>query len=398
MKTDPVKAADVLAARRWMLWLLSSADSAAPPSLPAAAWQTSLEQERCAAPLRERIALRGDREGLPASLASALAPRAQAELQRILMARAQLLELDRLATEGGVDVVVLKGGVAALASVGAVDLVDVDVLAQPGTARTLARLLDAVGYAGEGFSSTQHLRSRVRPGRLLVEVHQNLDVGEREWAAGVYDRAEPISGTSRLHRLAPEDHLWHLLYHVGVLHPYRRSAIRDLLLTSSAVSECTAGQVDEMVRRATRLPESAAIGDFLATAQELSGGVEVHDRFARQATAMVVIRQLVGRLPLTGQPQASVAICASAMVSGWSDLRREWKRVRMRSIEESASRPIAWVERSLPAVGRLVRVSARAVRTLFAMVLALPIAAVALRTAGRLTRFPAQRAPEAPDP
>jgi hypothetical protein len=389
---ERLSAAHVLDARSWMLRVFSSEVLSQPPALPNAAWRASLRQERCAAPVKSRVAAHGDDRTIPAELRSAIEERALEELQRILMARAQLRQLETIAGDHGIPIVVLKGGVAALGQQDAVDLVDIDVLARPSEAHTLARLLDEAGYAGEGFSSTQHLRSRVRPGSLMIEVHQALDVGDPAWVAGLWDRVVPIGGASQLLRLAPQDHLWHLLYHVGVVHPYRRSALRDLLLTGAAVAECADGEIAALTQRIDSLPQHRTVADLLAMACELHGGADVRDRFARLAVELVVIRNCLRRLPLSGQPQASVGISAAAILSGLPDVRREWGRVRMRTVEGSANRPIAWFERIGPRIGRGVRVSVRAVRTALAMALALPIAAVARVVSYRLIRSGSARA------
>jgi hypothetical protein len=204
----------------------------------------------------------------------------------------------------------------------------------------------------------------------------------------VWDRIVPIGGMSHLLRLAPQDHLWHLLYHVGVVHPYRRSALRDLLLTGAAVAECADGEIAALTQRIESLPQRHAVADLLAMACELHAGADVRDRFARSAVELVVIRNCMRWLPLAGQLRAGVGISATAILSGLPDVRREWGRgrVRMRTIEGSSNRPIAWFERIGPRIGRGVRVSVRAVRTALAMALALPIAMVAATVSYRLTQ------------
>jgi hypothetical protein len=383
---DRVDPAHVLDARTWLLRLLAEDALPEPPVLPSAAWRASLRQERCAAPVKSRVAAWREEKTLPAELSSPLEERALEEWQRILMARAQLHQLEQIAREHGIRIVVLKGGVAAVAQQEAVDLVDIDVLARPSEAHMLARLLDEAGYAGEGFSSTQHLRSRVRRGSLMVEVHQELDVGDPTWSAGVWNRIVPIQGMSHLLRLAPQDHLWHLLYHVGVAHPYRRSALRDLLLTSAAVAECAEGEIAALTQRIDPLPQRKVVADLLAMADELHNGSGVGDRFARLVVELVVIQNCVRWLPLSGQPQASVGISATAIVSGLSDVRREWGRVRMWTIDGSSNRAVAWFEQIGPRVGRAVRVTVRAARTALAMALALPIAVVAAAVSYRVTK------------
>jgi len=383
---DRVSVVDVLAARMWMLGALSSDVVAAPPALAETAWREGLRRERCAAPLKARVRGRGDWDALPVELVTVLEEHAARELQRILMARAQLLEIDRLAAAHGLDVIVLKGGVAALADARAVDLIDVDVLAVQAEARTLAGLLDQAGYAGEGFSSTQHLHGRARGGQLEVEVHQQLDVGDCSWSATVWERAVPIAGTSRLRQLAPEDHLWHLLYHVGVQHPDRRGAVRDTLLTSYAIADCSVAALDAVATRIDVMPQRRALHDLLTMAGELAERRTVRDRFVRMAAAMFVVRRAGPTVPLAGVPVMAVGSWATALLCGWPEIRHQLGRVGMRTLGASTVSPLARIERRAPRLGRALRVCARLVRLPLAVALAFPLAAAAAVTSWRATR------------
>jgi len=376
----------LLEARSWMLRVLSSDAPAEPPSLSEAAWRESLRRERCAAPLKARLVGGGHRDALPQELVKVLEVQAARELQRMMMARAQLLEIDRLAASHGLDIIVLKGGVAALADAHAVDLVDVDVLARPESARQLARLLDEVGYAGAGFSSTQHLHTRARSGQLGVEVHQQLDVGDPSWSAAVWDRAVPLVGTSRLRRLAPPDHLWHLLYHVGVQHPDRRGAVRDTLLTSCAIADCDEFTLDAVASKIDATPQRRALRDLYAMAVELAEGRTVQDRFARLAAAMLVVRRVGPMVPLARVPVMQVGNWATAMVCGWPEIRYQLGRVGMRTLGASIVSPLARIERRAPRAGRGLRVAARLLRLPLTVALALPLAAAATLASWRVTR------------
>ena len=383
---DRVSIAHVLEARRWILHALASDVVTAPPALTQAAWRECLRRERCAAPLKARVIGHGGRDSLPVELVAVLEDQAARELQRILMARAQLLEIDRVAAAHGLDVIVLKGGVAALADARAVDLVDVDVLAVEAEARTLVRLLDEAGYAGEGFSSTQHLHSRVRSGQLGVEVHQQLDVGDPTWSAAVWERAVPIDGTSRLRCMTPADQLWHLLYHVGVQHPDRRGAVRDTVLTSYAIADCDSSALDAVASRIDAMPQRRAMHDLLGMAGELADGQPVRDRFTRMSAAMFVMRRAGPMVPLAGVPVMAVGSWATAMLCGWPEIRYQLGRVGMRTLGASIVSPLGRIERRASRVGRWLRVSARLLRLPLDVALAFPLAAAAAVTSWRVTR------------
>lgn len=386
MAADRVSVADVLEARRWILQALASDVVEAPPALTEAAWRECLRRERCAAPLKARVIGRGGRDALPAELVAVLEDQVARELQRVLMARAQLLEIDRVAAAHGLDVIVLKGGVAALADARAVDLVDVDVLAAEDDARTLAGLLDEAGYSAEGFSSTQHLHSRARSGQLGVEVHQRLDVGDPSWSDAVWERAVPIDGARRLRRMAPDDHLWHLLYHVGVQHPDRRGAVRDTLLTSYAIAECGRATLDAVAARIAAMPQRRAMHDLLAMAADLAAGRAVRDRFARMSAAVFVMRRAGPMVPLADVPVMAVGSWATAMLCGWPEIRYQLGRVGMRTLGASTVSPLARIERRASRLGRWLRVCARLLRLPLDVALALPLTAVAAVTSWRVTR------------
>src|SRR5215472_16643264 len=119
---------DALRLRAWAIRVLSEGWTT-PPEVPTQAWRLFLRAERCAVALSTRA--EGD---APPILHAA----ATVELQRILSARAQIEDLGRSAAATGLRVVVLKGGLLALSSGHAVDLDDVDVLAEPGREQRIA--------------------------------------------------------------------------------------------------------------------------------------------------------------------------------------------------------------------------------------------------------------------
>ena len=79
-------------------------------SAPPEALRVMLASERCALPLRDRLARSGKSAFFPAAL-GVLESHATMELQRILSARRQLVELAGLARERRWPAIVLKGGV-----------------------------------------------------------------------------------------------------------------------------------------------------------------------------------------------------------------------------------------------------------------------------------------------
>ena len=124
-------------------------------------WKLFLRTERCALALKSRLTAAGC--AVPDRARAEIERAATPELQRILSARGQLLRIGRLAAAHGIAGVVLKGGVAALASAAPVDLHDVDVLVRPLQAEQLAGLLDEEGFHATGPAGTAHLAQRIAP-------------------------------------------------------------------------------------------------------------------------------------------------------------------------------------------------------------------------------------------
>src|SRR5207248_9399435 len=95
----------------------------------AATWQLFFRTERCALALKTRLTAAGC--AVPERARAEIERAATRELQRILSARGQLLRIGRLAAAHAIPAIVLKGGVAALASTAPVAIDGVDVLVRP---------------------------------------------------------------------------------------------------------------------------------------------------------------------------------------------------------------------------------------------------------------------------
>jgi hypothetical protein len=377
---------------RLRAWALDALTGRADAEVPGAAtpWRIFARSERCAIPLRARLRAGGVYPSLPENARSTLETVARVELQRVLSARAHLRVIDRLAARGGWEVAVLKGGAACFDDRDALDLADLDVLARPADARALAAALDASGYGDAGPSSPQHLEGRMSRGGLKVEVHTAIDMADAGRDADVWNAVVPIEGTACLRLLAPRDHLWHLLVHVGVLHPYRRGALRDSLLIAQAVRRCGRADLEGIDTRIADHVHGDVLRDLLITARALMGTGPVPDRFTYQAAVSYFVSYHGRRVPLPELLRADVGKWAVALVSGRDDVRREWGRIRMVTTGRSLSRQIAWIEARSPWVGRLVRVTSRVVRVGIGALLGAPLAAAAAHAARRATRAQAR--------
>ena len=380
-----------LSLRAWALDLFVARD---PGTRPApgdwiardapATWEVFLRSERCALPLRSRLG-RGAPTSLPSGPERVLKARATAELQRILSVRGQLLQIQDLAERHGLEPIVLKGGVAALSGDEPVDVADVDVLLPREQAELLARLLDERGYRSRAVGSAAHLPMRFAPEVGQVEVHfaiEDLDhIGE------LRSRASPLPGFPGLWRLSPPDHVWHLLVHSVMTHPNRRGCLRDLLLASSAVHECSSSDVEDITRRISEHSERRRLGAVLELAQALARGVAVVDSFSAEAAANYLLRTRLMRVARSRVLALPVGTSVFALLGSRSDREAAWTELS-RGPEVSTWQFLAATERRWPWFGRVTRGFLRTLRLVLAWLVALPIAASARRIAARSASTP----------
>lgn len=361
-------AAQGLALRAWALAVLGGGD-VPPPAVTDAAWRVFLATEGCAVPLLERV-----RRQAPARVPRVLEAWARGELQRVLSARSQLRLLDRAAGRGGWPVVVLKGGVA-VDSDPALDLVDLDLLLLPEQVLAFAAALEGDGYASAGVdyveagSEAHHLANRALPGSIPVELHFRLPVPEG--AAGPWQRRIPLAGTRHLSRLEAADHLWHLLVHAAVQHPFKRGRLRDLLLIARALGESPEAVRASLRARAAAGPAAAALLGTWGMAQALAAGRTPADAFPRIAAGNYLLRAEPPRGAMRGH---DVAVCVFALLGTADDRRALLRRVWHNPGHPSAIPSVARVERAAPWLGAAARRVARAVRYAAAAARSLPLA------------------------
>jgi hypothetical protein len=358
--------------REWALGLITDnagPGSPPPPAADTAAWQLFLAGERCASMLPT---------GPPVVAALAVE-----EARRSLAARAQLGRIAELLMPAGIEAVVLKGGVAA-ASGGTLQLADVDILVAPKHVREVATLLErheGVAQVGAdarvGGRGVTHLAPRVVVGSLPVEVHfalrHFLDAQE---ALG---RAIPLEGLPGLRRLAPPDHLRHLVVHSALHHRERRGRLRDLVLIRDATRACTPAELADVRTRLGDGPATAPARALLAMATELAAGASADDRFRDTAAARYL-------LTARGRGRNStfyqiVCTASIALTDGGGDYLR-LLRFATSPRETASSRTwLATLEHRWPAVGRPTRIAGRIARLLLATGPALGVAWKARRLA-----------------
>jgi hypothetical protein len=343
------------------------------PSASSGTWDVFLRTERCALALKARLA--APRPGLADTGQSRVEAAATRELQRILSARGQLLRIGQLAAANGIAAIVLKGGVAALASAAPVDVQDVDVLVRPAEAERLAGLLDQEGFHGTGPAGTAHLAQRIAPNAVQIEVH--FAINDVELTDAMWTRARPLNGVAGLSRLGPADHLWHLLVHTVVTHPHRRGSLRDVLLAAEALAQGTPAELGEVERLVANHPLSRPLADLLAMARELRDGAPVRDRFRREAAANYVLRGPLGWLGFSRFWSAAFVRALFAQLGGPTERRREWTVAWERPPFASPWGFAARLERRSPRVGRWSRTATKVARLVVCRAVTWPLAVAA---------------------
>jgi hypothetical protein len=360
---------DALRLRTWAIRVLS-AGWTAPPDVELGAWKLFLKAERCAIALSTRA--EGDAPPL-------LHAAATVELQRILSARAQLEELGRQVAGLGERVVALKGGLMALGNSAGIDLMDIDVLVEPASAPRIAALLDARGYLVQGRDSPAHLSQRRQPYAVHIEVHHTL---VELSAAEVLKTAEPLAGHPGLWKPAAADQVWHALLHTACTHPFRRGALRDLILIGWADAACDAGAQGKLEERVRADPQrEPLLRELLRMAREIRDDRAPVDLFRQEAAAHYLLSPRPARFGEAGlRPHVTRSVFS--MLDGEEARRDYWYAVWEGRSETSPWRVLAGMERAWPLGGRVARRLLRIARLPVVEGLALAIA----RRARRLAR------------
>jgi hypothetical protein len=364
---------EALRLRAWALELLGGGAAGDAPEADAAAWSVFLRVEACAAPVRNALRAAGVRAGAGEGELDKAATR---ESQRILSARAQVASIDRLAAKEGWRIAVLKGGVA-LQDAQPLDVGDLDLLVAPGDAPALLQALHGAGFAAHGEDHAapgprdHHYAPRYTPGSVPVEVH--FRIGEMDPEHDLLSAAVPLERSRALLRLAPADHLRHLLLHTVAHHPQRRGRLRDLLLIGAAARALGGPGTDAALASLAANPFAAQLGETLGAARALAEGRTPEDLWRRASGAgyAASASAWIARLPRGRQDELS--ICLFAALGCAEDRRRAWARLWAPAATSSELPALAWLEGRSAAAGGAVRRAMRAARYAAAAAAALPL-------------------------
>ncbi len=258
--------AQALELRRWAVALLARrieppAAVERFPRVSLEAWRLFLAAEVVALPLSRRL---GESIALlAAEYRVALEQATRGEMQRVMSARAQLADIDRMADALGVEPVVLKGGVAAIEGNEPVDLGDVDLLLDTND-------WDAVSQAlvERGFVRDVAIPLFMAAGAVPVELHTELDVGDGvASAAGI--ASQRLTRFRRLRRLTPVAHIAYVVQHSTTHHAVRRGHLRDVMLVAGGLAGCSPEEVRELERALSRAQTGTAYADMLRFSQAM---------------------------------------------------------------------------------------------------------------------------------
>lgn len=376
---------EALALRRWAWGVLSAAPGAAhapPPPASDGGWRIFLAVERCALPLLARLEREGAAGRLPEAAAARLRAGRETELRRVLSARMQLMSIGRMAAAQGWRAVVLKGGVAATGG-DPLDLADVDVLLPRDEALALSRALAGQGYAAKADDVLDqpevwfHLAQRVTENEIQVEIHFNLAEVD---AAALLAGALPLEGARGLLRPAPDAHLDHLLPHAALTHPYRRGALRDVLLIAAALGEMPPEARAAARARAAAHPHAASLTAVLDMAESTRAGTGAADPFAAVAAGNYLLVEHLTRWNLPDPLAGGVSRVLFVLLGDRAD-RAGFRADLRRFTSDSAVGMVSAVERRFPAAGRALHLLTRLGRYAASTAVAVPFAVAARRAA-----------------
>jgi len=312
--------------------------------------------------------------------ARAVEERVTIEAQRALSVRAQLQLINDLALAHGLRPIVLKGGHSALRGTDVFDAADVDVLLLGNSqAERLAKLLDTQGYEAASGGNAWHLAPRREPYAVPIEVHQSIrDVAD---LSQLVSRARPLEALPGLLTFESADHLWYLLVHSVISHPYRRGRLRDLLLVRTAAADCGQAVAGQVMQRIAAHAQHASLETMFALARSLDTGENCGDPFRSTAAANYLLQtrfRWLGRLSVL-EPFLSDAVFN--FLGTPADRRAELDSAFGSPIGTSRWPSLAGFERAWPTMGRTVRRAGRVARFAIAKAVALPVAMTARRSA-----------------
>jgi len=176
-----------------------------------------------------------------------------------------------------------------------------------------------------------------------------------------------------LSRLSAADHLWHILVHTVVSHPYRRGCLRDVVLTAQALRDVAASDLADVRSRIAQHAHAAPLAALLAMGESLLRGEPAVDQFSSHAAAHYLLRHRFAWL-VRWRALSPMTTTVFVLLGDRPDRRVEWGDAWNVSPASTWSL-LAALQRLWPRLGRGFRGLLRAVRIPVGRVLAVPVAA-----------------------
>ena len=370
---------DALGMRRWAWQTLARRNLDPAPDASSLGMDLFLEAERSGLPLT--VCVGGEPEpGIMQSNAGRLGERGLQERDRTSAAREHVKLAGNIATQLGWPIVALKGAAHLASPRGPYDLVDVDFLVRQDRARAFAAELDRRGYWPTGNSTARHVSERSNGSEVTIEIHTGLDFRGAPTPDAVWLNITPMPGVDGVYRLGPVDHLWHMLEHLALDHPERRSNLRELLLLGEAMDRCSTTQLAEVRQRLEQQPPASPFRLIFAAAEALAHGHG--DLLAEWAAKCYSVRAILRSVRIPGVLEHHLYQWVYAILAGHSERRRLWEDIWIDSLDETY-RWLVTLSQTAPRLGRTVRRVARLIRAGMAGAAALPTALLASRLGRR---------------
>ena len=265
--------------------MLADAQPDRAPDLPKDIWRRFLALERCAAVLLHRATRTSN---IAESVLDALRSVAAAESQSVLRARAEGRYLSEIASRLDFPVIILKGGVRAVAGAPpTLPLTDIDILVDRSHVEKVTSLLRDAGFGEPAAATRHHQGLNPAADRLAIEVHWTTNDDGTPIGPGVWDRIRPITGVRALMQLGAEDNLEYILRHAVTSHCDRSVALRDVILAGASALECEPAELSRVRSRLRGGRHAAQLEAMLDLALEVASpaGRAPLDHFERETAS-----------------------------------------------------------------------------------------------------------------
>ncbi len=337
---------DLLRLRGWAVRTLSRSESD-PREIQEVtedSWRRFFTLERCACALLDRLIAAGSLESLSAAGRTAISKAAASETQSALTARAQGRSIARIASNAGFPVVVLKGGVNAIASrVPAFPLVDIDLLVEKENVDKLVAKLERAGFGTPSRKLGHHQALSPSANHLAVEVHWTTHDDGSPLDPEIWKRLRQIEQAPPLERLGAKDNLLHLIEHAIVVHHERSVSLRDTIMIGDAARECSDNELNTVRDELARTDQHEAMTALLDFAIALHDGRVTEDPFRHGCATFysaVVLSPLMPKVFSSDSAMAFVLQVEHGRISRMRAVRNslQWRGTRNKELESLADR------------------------------------------------------------